>query len=1153
MGLDFQNVPLSFGQGLDTKDDPKQLVPGKLTTLENGKFNIGKEINKREGFTALTKSIFGEGGTVSSGVMVQAYQDELLEASGFSLYSYNNSVPNWINKGTLVTTKLESSTVIRTTTNQVLPDSALNGNLQCFTWYDSTLSQLSYTLYDTLTRQSIVNNGILSATGSVAKTLALGSNFVMLYYESGSLKYKTINTATPQTLSSATTIASDINTNALFDATVFNSRIYIAYASSSARVSMYYLDSSLVLSTRLDVGSVTPNKAITVFGDASNNAWVGYGTASTVAAFVANPNLTTTTLATTTIDSATIANIVGVVSGTLGTFYYEVVGTNTLAGDPNNFIKLDILSIGGANSGGAVLIRDVGLASKVFTISGVNYFWSTKQSTLQSTYFLLNSGAKVIAKLSQGLGGGYTTRAILPEVNNVATNRYQTATLVKDLLVSVGGVQSTQTGVQSATIEFIQDTVPNIVLGENSMIGGGIVNMYDGANVVEHGYNVYPEGMTVTQTTSANSTVTVGHVLSGTVFGAGTASSVGTSSIQYSAVYEWTDNQGQNHRSAPSIPVTLSAAAMGVVGTFTGTMAGATAIITGVNNAPAVAPGQYVTFIDAVNFTNPKANATVSTVSTNSVTLSRSHSGTGTINGATFIVTNLPIGFITGVTSATAGSNTLTANGGNYDNLGIGAVLFSKGTSDTGTSEADIIPQGTYITAISQAGGTTGGDVTITISNPIKYATSTGSFFYTTDVSTGRIVVPTLRLTSKSRAVIAVYKTEVNGTVFYLTTSPTNPTYNTTSVDTVTIVDNTPDAILIGNNQLYTTGGELENIAAPASDILVSFKSRAIAIPSEDKLSWWYSKQVIPGQPVEFSDQFVNNVNSNIGNITAVGTLDEKIIFFGPSSKYFVVGDGPAPSGVNNDYSQAQHITGSTGCENQNSILEIPIGIIYQDPTKGIYLLDRSLSEQFIGKDVQQYNDDPVTSAQLIPESTSLKLTLTSGAVLLYDWFYGQWGTDPHATEAISSTLFDESYVYVQSDGLVLQETFDTFTDNRQYYALKMKTGWISFAGVQGYQRVCQLLILGQYKSPHTLNVNVYAGLDDVNIKQTFTIPVTSDPGNYEYRLFFNDQVQKSTSIRLEIYDSNQSGTGESVSLSNLSFRVGAKKGLNKLEAARSY
>ncbi len=1134
MPLDKQNIPIAFGQGINTKDDPKQLVPGKLTVLQNGVFSVGKEIKKRNGYTALSKNIQG-GGTIGTGVFVTSYNNELLESDGSSLYSYSSAATNWVSKGTLVNTNLSVSTVVRNTTQQTIQDSAINGNYKAFCWYDS-LGQLGYSIVDSATGQSVVNNQQLSSGGTIVKVLTLSTNFVFIYYEAGALKYKTVSTSTPTTLSSSTTIASDVDTGTkAFDASVFNSRIYIVYSTSvSNRTSMYYLDSSLVLSTKLNVTTTGVGNCVTVVGDASFNAWVSYGTTGTLGTcyvFIANPNLSSVTVASTLLEAPSgggVRNVTGIVSGTIGTFYYECANTASFVSTeltPNR-VRTNTFTLAGVAGTAASFLRGIGLASKVFSYASVNYLMVAFQSTLQSSYFLMNGAGKVVLKLSPDTGGGYTTASILPEVNTVSSGVFETASLVKDLLIAVDGVLSTQTGVLAAQMSFPPTPSSIITLGQNQMFSGGIVEMYDGGSVVEHGYSVFPEGGTAS------------FALSGTGALGIAASSATTNQLQYCSTYEWTDNQGQIHRSAPSIPITLEVPTTFVSGELTANYDhthGGT--LTSLSSTAGLAVGMTVDTVDGASFPPYRISfqsGTIDTISGSTITgsfLTSSLAGTGSIN---LVVSSTPINLFN--VSIKAGSSTGSTHftpvvGTVIQGLGAASGGFLAGTTVTG------FDYNTGIVSFSNASAIDGFGVDLLL--------------YSTDINSASIVVPTIKLSTKNKISIVLYRTEVNLPVFYRQSSVTSPTYNDTSVDYVTFTDNTADAVLVGNEQLYTTGGEVENIEVPATTVMTTFKSRAVAVPADSQLSWWYSKQVIPGAPVEFNDSFVGNVDSRIQRISGVGVMDEKIIFFGPTSKYYVVGDGPAPSGANNDFSQAQHITGSTGCSNQNSILEIPVGLIYQDPTKGIYLLDRSLSEVYIGQEVAQYNLDPITSAQTIPGTTSVRFTLTSGTVLVYDWFYNQWGNDPYVAEAISSTLSGTLFTYVQANGLVLQESSGTFSDNGAFYSLAPTTGWMSFGGIEGFQRVYELLLLGNYKSPHTLNVTIYTDYNDTTPTQTVTIPVTSDPVQYQYRIRLTQQ--KCTAIKISISDSSQTGTGESYSLSSMAFRVGVKQGLNKLPAAQSY
>jgi hypothetical protein len=431
--------------------------------------------------------------------------------------------------------------------------------------------------------------------------------------------------------------------------------------------------------------------------------------------------------------------------------------------------------------------------------------------------------------------------------------------------------------------------------------------------------------------------------------------------------------------------------------------------------------------------------------------------------------------------------------------------------------------------------------------------------------------VPTLRVTSKSNVTIEIYRTENAGSTFYMITSLTSPTFNSKTADTVSFTDTYPDASIIGNTQLYTTGGEAENISLPATEVFTNYKNRIVAIPSENKSQWWYSKSVVPFRPVEFSDQFVNNMDQYGGDLTAVGVSDDKIIFFKRNTKFYVYGNGPAASGANDDFSNPERITGDTGCTNQRSIVSTPVGLMYQSP-KGIYLLERSLVDKYIGSPVEDYTTGAlVTSAVLMANENQVRMTLDSGVTLVYDYFVDQWNVDTGLNAQDSCLWQGETYAIVQTSGRVLVENPDIYADAGQFIKLKIRTGWISFAQLQGYQRAWKMLLLGEYKSPHRLIINVAENFNPSPFQQVYinagedlepdAYGDTSPYGDelyyggafpsYNFRIFL--ERQKCTSIQITIEDTQRSNFGEGYSLSNIAFEVGVKKGLNKLKAGASY
>jgi len=297
---------------------------------------------------------------------------------------------------------------------------------------------------------------------------------------------------------------------------------------------------------------------------------------------------------------------------------------------------------------------------------------------------------------------------------------------------------------------------------------------------------------------------------------------------------------------------------------------------------------------------------------------------------------------------------------------------------------------------------------------------------------------------------------------------------------------------------------------------------------------------------VQFSDLLAQNFDQKAGPITAAIAMDDKFILFTRRKPYYVVGTGPAPNGANSDFTDPVEIAADTGCNNRKSVIVTPIGVIFQSDN-GIYVLDRSLQVSYIGADVETFNNAMITSAQLIPGLTQVRFTLDTGVTLVYDYFMKQW-SERIDMNASDSTIFQNKFTFIGPSGQLVQETPSGFTDSGNFIQLELETGWMNFAGVQGFQRVREFLILGEYKSTHTLQVQFAYDFGPY----VDTVNVTPDPSlKYQYRVFL--PRQKMEALKIKVTELQPSGFGQGLSLSNFAFEVGVKKGLNKMPAAQSF
>ncbi len=442
--------------------------------------------------------------------------------------------------------------------------------------------------------------------------------------------------------------------------------------------------------------------------------------------------------------------------------------------------------------------------------------------------------------------------------------------------------------------------------------------------------------------------------------------------------------------------------------------------------------------------------------------------------------------------------------------------------------------------------------------------------------------IPTLRLTMKvaNPVKIVVYRWSVAQQVYYQTTSITAPTLNATTSDSVTFVDTHTDATILGNNILYTTGGVVEDVNAPASNALAIFDTRLWLVNAEDPNVLWYSKQCIEAAPVEMSDLFTLFVSpttatqGSTGPITAITAMDDKLIIFKENAIYYINGSGPDNTGANNQYSQPVFVTSTVGCSNQKSIVLMPLGLVFQSD-KGIWFLDRSLQTTYIGSAVEKFTQGAtVLSAVNVPKTNQIRLTLDTGITLMYDYFYNQWGTFS-GVPCVSSCIFQDMHTFINDSGATYQEIVGHYLDGSSPVLMMFKTGPLRLGELQGYQRAYFFYILGTYLSPHKLQCLISYDYEDSPSQSVLISPTNfspalgsfpsqsplgqgtplGGPSNLEsWRVFLQRQRCMAFGLQIqEVYDpAFDVVAGAGLTISGLNVVMGFKKDFRPQTAANS-
>lgn len=410
------------------------------------------------------------------------------------------------------------------------------------------------------------------------------------------------------------------------------------------------------------------------------------------------------------------------------------------------------------------------------------------------------------------------------------------------------------------------------------------------------------------------------------------------------------------------------------------------------------------------------------------------------------------------------------------------------------------------------------------------------------------VTVPTLRVTDKdvsNNVRIVLYQWSTATQIFYSFASAAND-------PTIDYVQFNPGIILAGATVLYTTGGVIENIAPPASSALTVYKSRVFSVDAEDRNLIWFSKQIIEATPVEMSDLFTiyvgPNANANVssGPITALAVMDDKLIIFKENDLFYITGTGPDNTGANNDFSEPIYISSIAGCSNKQSIVQTPEGLMFQSK-KGIWLLSRSMQVTYIGAPVEAYNSYTVVSAVNILGTNQVRFAMSNNITLMYDYFFGQWGTFI-GIPMVSSTIYNDVHTFVNSSGGVFKETSGQYYDGTIASPVLMSftTGPMNIAGVQGFERAYFFTFIGDYLSPHTLTCNIAYDYDSYT--QSSVVNPDSADALEQWQVFFRQQ--KLQTVQVNIQESYSAGgtPGAGFNMSGINFQIGVKATSPKLK-----
>jgi hypothetical protein len=468
-------------------------------------------------------------------------------------------------------------------------------------------------------------------------------------------------------------------------------------------------------------------------------------------------------------------------------------------------------------------------------------------------------------------------------------------------------------------------------------------------------------------------------------------------------------------------------------------------------------------------------------------------------------------------------------------------------------STGGLIAAGTYNYQVIYAYIDGKGQLSRSAPSPIVATTTTGS--------TSSVELTVRRLSSGQKQLngyfIYVYRTLAGGSVFYLANKTYVPGNSIYSAVNEVILDTLNDGAIDQNEIIYTQGGVIPNDPAPSYRYSTVIQDRMIIAGLEDPNSILFSKAYLIGESPNFSLEFELRTDAGmVGGsdpITGLGSFDDKFIIFKANYIFYVQGNFPNELGQQYGLSLPILISADTGCINSKTIVNYPGGLMFQS-SKGWYSLNQGMQLQYIGEGAEDFNNVTIESGAIYPEKNQVRYVQANGAMLCYDWLVGKWFTRTNGSSPMIDIWNNKFVILRDSSGCLVEvegqgfTDYDVVDDEQDYFPMRIETSWIKMSGVQNFGRIRKAEILGKFISGHTLRINVYYDYDTSYVE---TYDYTHDALTGIYQTKIHLRKQKCQSVKFELFDISQSGSGESMQLTNLTIEVGVRKGMFKNNPAK--
>lgn len=522
-GLQYQSLEVPFTNGLDQKRGDLFRAPPTLDICKDVEFDDVGELRLRKPY-----SVKANTDTVSGPRKVVAYGDELLIFGTDTLYTYNTVTSELVSRGTHLAVKVEELARFTNTADQIQCDRAELNGVVFYSWME-TVSHLSTTVdvglvaaVDKATGAIIMAPRGLSGAGAPSAAIRLRlvalSTRVLLFFlpsAASALQVWSLDPASPASAFSgaATTVLALGTMNEYYDA------VRIPGTDTAAVVCRRVTTTSYTVATVTAAPVVTAStKARTCDGPIAVSAHPSGTHLQVIRAngtsiqgdYIAVSGLSDVTtgqaIGTGSIEISQIAAAHRTVQDSSQYRCYAFWSSSENPGASPGRVNYNYVDTGGTIGTAALYCNTLGIASRAFDHNGrvfVNLVFSSAAVTgasladraqLQDTYFLLRDDGFLVAKQVASVAGGFNSRGWLPGVAG-SSGTYAWCGVERRAIILGGKRRSgyAARAPRDIVLTFDSDEARRVAkLGETLYISGGEILQFDGVELTELGFHIYP-------------------------------------------------------------------------------------------------------------------------------------------------------------------------------------------------------------------------------------------------------------------------------------------------------------------------------------------------------------------------------------------------------------------------------------------------------------------------------------------------------------------------------------------------------------------------------------------------------------------------------------------------------------------------------------